>query len=423
VPDIQPSTISGVLGQPFAEQLAFFRQKLGNLVPTQSWDDVWKEQHDIGFMVAGATKADLLADLAAAIDRAIAEGTSIDAWRKDFFAAAKAHGWTGWTGEDSAAGRAWRTRIIYVTNTKTAYHAGRLAQLRSGNFALWVYRHNDSVRHPRPLHVSWNGITLPPDHIFWTTHYTPNGWGCECYIVGARSDAGAARVGGDPAKPLPNGWDSIDPKTGEPPGVDAGWGYMPGNTVSDAVQDMAAKTQQWEYTLAKAYMQSVPEATRDALATAYRNLPSVADDVRRYAQSALASAEPAEVAPYRTIGLLTQTEASEVQTLTGIDAANYDFALDRSTVLHVQDVHGDPIAEGLRGQQAVTTADYALLPQILNAPDGVAYGGTSDIGRPIVQFWKVIGGRRLVAAFEVRSGRNMLALQSYWIGNPGATPP
>ena len=48
------------LRRPFAEQVAFFRGKLGNLVPTATWRDLWKSQHDRAFMVAGAAKADLL---------------------------------------------------------------------------------------------------------------------------------------------------------------------------------------------------------------------------------------------------------------------------------------------------------------------------------------------------------------------------
>lgn len=29
------------LKRPFAEQVAFFRGKLGNLVPTAKWDELW----------------------------------------------------------------------------------------------------------------------------------------------------------------------------------------------------------------------------------------------------------------------------------------------------------------------------------------------------------------------------------------------
>ena len=73
-----------VLKRPFAEQVAFFRRKLGNLVPTQRWDDLWKSAHDTAFMVAGAQKADLLADLASAVEQAIVDGIGIGEFRKFF---------------------------------------------------------------------------------------------------------------------------------------------------------------------------------------------------------------------------------------------------------------------------------------------------------------------------------------------------
>lgn len=419
--DAQPSTLSGTFHRPFNEQVAFFRGKLGNLVPTRWWDDLQKSQHDSAFMVAGAARMDLLSALAVAVDRAIAEGTSIEKFRQDFREIVARTGWTGWTGEDTPQGRAWRTRTIYVTNTKTAYHAGRLAQLRAGNYPLWVYRHNDSVRHPRPHHVSWNGITLPPDHNWWRTHYTPNGWGCECYIVGARSEAAARRLGGDPGKKLPEGWDRIDIKTGEQPGIDKGWGYMPGDTVSDTVREMAAKTQQWEYSLAKAYMQNVPTGTRDALVTEYRNLPSVADDIRRYAQRVLAGSDSVE--PYRTLGLLTRGQAHEIGQLVDIGVDLFDFAFDASAVLHIQDKHGSAGTEAARGQRAVGATDYRLLPSIINSPDAVEAAGEANRTRnPLVQFVKIIGGQRYVAVFEVRKGRRMLALQTFWIRGAGAAP-
>ena len=222
--------IAWVLRRPFEEQVAFFRGKLGKLVPTRTWRDMLGRAHDRAFVVAGAAKADLLADLARAVDQAIAAGESLDKFRDRFGDIVRRRGWQGWTGSESHHGVLWRTRIIYQTNLATSYAAGRLAQLKRGGFAYWVYRHNDSVTHPRPLHVAWNGLTLPAGHPFWKTHYPPNGWGCRCYVLGARSEDMARALGGEPGKRPPPGWDGTDPRTGAPPGIDEGWNYMPGAT-------------------------------------------------------------------------------------------------------------------------------------------------------------------------------------------------
>lgn len=232
--------IAGILRQPFAEQVAAWRLRLTVLWPTQKWDDVEPQFHDRGFMVAGATKAELLADLAKAVDKAIAEGRSLEEFRADFRSIVQKNGWHGWKGEGTAKGEAWRTRVIYRTNMATTYAAGRRAQLLAGNFAFWVYRHGGS-REPRILHLGWNGLALPPDHEFWATHSPPNGWGCSCYVVGARTAAGVRRMGGDPDKRLPDGWQALDPKTGVPKGIDKGWGYAPGVTVEEQVQLLAPR--------------------------------------------------------------------------------------------------------------------------------------------------------------------------------------
>ena len=347
--------------------------------------------------------------LEAHYDRAVAAGYKA-LMLCSAIAIAERNGWRGFTGDESPARRAWRTRIIYTTNATTSYNAGREAQIAAGGYPFKVYRHNDASAYPRPQHLAWNGTTLPVDDPFWAAHSPQNGWGCKCYVSGARSERGARRLGGDPAKGRPPDWDTIDPKTGVPVGIDKGWDYAPGASVAREVGQMAEKTLQWDYQLSKAYMQEAPN--RDALAKAYRALPSVADDVRRYAQAALAGKE---VQPYRTMGLLTGNDAATVKALTKSDVGGFNYALDRSAVGHVAKKHGNQETEASRGQRAVVAEDYGNLPNLLNGPDTVEDGGLSDVGRPVVVYGKQIGEGILTAAFEVRKGRRMLALQSMWI--------
>lgn len=80
--------------------------------------------------------------------------------------------------------------------------------------------------HPRPMHKQWGDmrLTLRHDDPFWASHFPPNGWGCRCRVVAVRGPAE-----GDAGEP-PAGSHEIDPKTGEPVGIDRGWGYAPGAT-------------------------------------------------------------------------------------------------------------------------------------------------------------------------------------------------
>lgn len=403
--------IQGILRLPFAEQAAFFRGKLGNLLPSARWTDVQRAQHDRGVMVSGAMTADILSDFAAAIDRFVVEGKSLDAFRTDFDAIVERYGWA------YNGARNWRTRTIYRTNSATAYAAGRLAQLRAGKFAYWMYRHGGSSD-PRPEHLAWDGLVLPSDHEFWQTHYPPNAFNCSCRVIGLRDPESARALGGDPDKMLPSGWDEIDPKTGAPRGIGAGWDYQPGNTVSELVGQMAEKTVHWDSTLAKAYMQAVPPAQRDAISEAFRSLPSLAKDAVRYARNIIDGRSDVEIPAYRTLGLLTTRDVDQVKQLTGVEASGFDYSLDPSSVAHVQRKHGDPASEARRGQRAVTANDYARIPAMLNEPDAIVDAGTSDVGRPSIRIEKKFGAELYVAVFEVRPGRKMVALQTLWIRSP-----
>lgn len=234
-PDLQAT-----FRKPFREQVAAFRLRLSTLQPTAKWNDLWQAQHDRAFMVAGATKADLLADLAAAVDKAVSKGTTLEEFRRDFRAIVEKNGWHGWKGEGTERGEAWRTKVIYKTNMRTSYAAGRWAQLKAAGYPLLIYRHGGSLD-PRVEHLGWDGLILSSDHPFWVTHAPPNGWGCSCYINGARSEAGAVRLGGKPGKTLPANWNVRDGGTGAPAGIDKGWAYAPGATAAADITVLANK--------------------------------------------------------------------------------------------------------------------------------------------------------------------------------------
>jgi hypothetical protein len=232
--------LAATFRKPFAEQVAAFLLRLSNPVPTARWDDISREAHNSSFMVAGAIKADLLADLGQAVRKAIEDGTGLDAFAKDFRRIVAERGWHGWTGEGTEKGEAWRIRTIYRTNMRTSYAAGRLAQLVDGKYKYWIYRHGGS-REPRIQHLAWDKVALAPDHPFWNAHLPPNGWGCSCYVDGARTEAGVRRLGGDPDKALPENWDARDPRTGAPVGIDKGWDYAPGRSTAETVLTLRDK--------------------------------------------------------------------------------------------------------------------------------------------------------------------------------------
>ena len=47
-----------------------------------------------------------------------------------------------------------------------------------------MYQHADWVTNPRHQHLAWDGLVLARDDPWWRTHYPPNGWGCQCKVIG-----------------------------------------------------------------------------------------------------------------------------------------------------------------------------------------------------------------------------------------------
>ncbi|SMF94312.1 Phage Mu protein F like protein [Methylomagnum ishizawai] len=164
---------------PFAEQIDFFRKKRGNYIPTEHFDDVEAEVHERAFVVANGKAADLLADFHGSVLAAMEDGQGIDWFRQEFDKIAAKHGWA-YNGSAS-----FRTRTIYETNMLTSYARGRDAQLADPDLraARPYLKYNiGPAENHRPLHVSWNGLTLRHDDPWIETHRPVKAYGCHCYL-------------------------------------------------------------------------------------------------------------------------------------------------------------------------------------------------------------------------------------------------
>lgn len=252
-----PTINEHVLAKPFDKAVEYFRQKLN--IPTSRWDDLWKEQHAKGFMVAGAMKAEMLTDFREAIDAAIAKGESLQDFRNRFDDIVDKYGWN-YTGS-----RNWRTKVIYNTNLRTAYMSGRYKQMKDPDVTAlrpyWQYRHGNS-RNPRLQHLAWHGMVLRHDDPWWDTHYPPSGFGCKCRVI-TMSQRDLDKRGLKPESPPDLGtydWKDKDGNTHTiPKGIDPGWDYNVGKASGQSFKVLTNKFETIDYGIADKWISSYVE--------------------------------------------------------------------------------------------------------------------------------------------------------------------
>lgn len=211
------------------EAIKFLRDKIN--VPTATWTDLWEAEHSVAFTVAGATSEALVKDFHDAVNKAIASGTTLDEFRRDFDRIVEEYGW------DYNGGRNWRSRVIFDTNVSTSYAAGRWQQIQAvkKQRPYLRYVHLAGQKNPRPEHEAWDGIILPVDDPWWQTHYPPNGWFCHC-TVQSLSERDLDRYGFTVADSAPASRmvaHVINTSNGlrrvmVPEGIDPGFAYRPG---------------------------------------------------------------------------------------------------------------------------------------------------------------------------------------------------
>ena len=164
---------------PFTEAIDYFKDKTP--IDTDSYIEGQGITQDVAFTVAKA-KGDLLTELKDAVGVAISNGQSVEAFQKVFGQIADR--WSSdWLGNGN---RAWRSQLIYESNLRTAYAAGRYKQMTEPAVLekrpYWQWKHGGS-RRPRPAHLALNGKVLSANDIFFSAGgFPPCGFSCRCKV-------------------------------------------------------------------------------------------------------------------------------------------------------------------------------------------------------------------------------------------------
>jgi len=153
---------------PMAEAVKFWADKI-QLGPKE-FARLSSEAKVRAFAVSQIAKGEELDSVYKAIEKAIAQGTTLEQFKKDCAGIFERRGWTG--------KRAWRVDNIFRTNIQTAYAAGQYKQQWDERHILeiWMY---SAVRDKltRPTHYAMSGRCWPAEHPIWRTWYPPNGFG------------------------------------------------------------------------------------------------------------------------------------------------------------------------------------------------------------------------------------------------------
>ena len=200
------------------------------------WRQVWQEEHDKVFTVAGVARDDVLFDIRNSLTTALQEGWSGQRWAREITPALKQKGWWGSeiiVDEDGKArvyqkGNASRLDLIFRQNVMTAYAAGRWQRQQEAKKERPYLRYSAILDgRTRPAHRALDGLVFPVDDPFWKTFYPPNGFRCRCMVVSlSRREVSPEEVRhGDGAMTERNVELKPDRDTGEVRTVQVG-GYM-----------------------------------------------------------------------------------------------------------------------------------------------------------------------------------------------------
>ncbi len=388
--------------RPFQQQADFFRRKVS--VPSARWDDLQRENHAHGFMVAGLARMDVLDDIRQAIGAAIERGESLADFRARFDSSVLGK-WEGFTGSESEARRAWRTRVIYKTNMRTAYMAGRWEQLEK--FPYLRYQHN-TVANPREQHQAWDGLIIATSDPWWETHYPPNGWGCACTATGI-SEARLRAMG-------KSGPDGAPPAVlGDPPPE---WAYH----VGKAARSLPAASAFGEKVM------QLPDAWRAAaLADAQRRSVDWFADWRGFVHRVVSEIDdglPRPTGAATPIGFLSANAALSLAAGRGLDGRRFAPTPPRTALLATTDraiYHGLRDAKWADRRALRQTMIEALvdLPSWSRAEGAVTLWREASPGvLPTLAIARPIGGGRyavMLIRLDLREGRAAQPAAANWV--------
>jgi SPP1 gp7 family putative phage head morphogenesis protein len=258
------------------EAVTFFRKKGFRF--GFSWLDVFQSEHARAFTVAKAMTRDLLEDIRAAVDAAIADGTTLETFTKMLRPTLEAKGWWGKkivldpvTGQHELAqlGSPRRLKTIFNVNMRVAYETGKWERIRRTQSTFPFLRYTAVLDgRERPEHHARHGTILRANDSWWDKHTPPCGWECRCTVLSYNQrqlDRRGLDVTENPVVFPTRPW--TNKRTGKvtniEQGIDPGWSYHVGKAPLEGISP-----------------EPIPPQRDDKAVSAVRPVPKAVADLR-----------------------------------------------------------------------------------------------------------------------------------------------
>jgi SPP1 gp7 family putative phage head morphogenesis protein len=340
---------------PPEEAIAYFKAKGFNLGDSWDWRDVWQKEHTTCVTVAKSAGFDIMKDINAAIDAATSQGLTLKQFSDRLTPILQQKGWWGKkelpdpvTGEvkEVQLGSPRRLKIIYDTNMRMSHAAGEWARIQRTKRSAPYLRYTAILDgRTRPLHRSWEGTILPVDHVWWKTHFPPNGWRCRCSTI--QLSAYDLQALGYEVFPDPVDEETIytNERTGEvtrvPVGIDPGFAYNPGEAALDG---HAARA------LMGKLVDASPDMAAAQAASARFVVPAMKRDLMDWIKprlDALEDAKPITAGERRVVGALDDTTLAFLREKAGVEPASGAITLSDEGIVHLYREHKRSSGVGL----------------------------------------------------------------------------
>ena len=328
---------------PFEEAVTWF----GNKSPAlrAHADEMSQAQRRRAFWVSQVAQLEVVAQALKAVNKAVAEGTTLADFKKDAGTALE----SAWKGTVKNPGA--RLEVIFRNGAQSAYAAGRFKQATDPDELalrpMWMF---DAVMDGRTSSIcaAADGTILSADDPWWATRHPPCHHNCRSHVTTLSEDEAAALLGKKGYKSkgteekAQEGWGQF-PDDGET--IEA-WGQQKTNSSGELAAEAAAKID-----AAKAAAEA--QAAAEALAEA--EVKSAADKAEAEARAAAAAQSAADkAAAYKVAADKVAADKAKAD-----KAAEDNAKADKAAADKVAEDKSAKVAKALEDAKAQAAADKA----------------------------------------------------------------